>query len=393
MMHHQPIMRPTIDLPGHLLVNTKKLAAERHPPLNRRLEVSLRAYLGEERLRRSEEPAPLPVLTKPSPLPGVDLDDTSRLWERVVACPPRLRYCSMRCKVGVKEMPRMRSNGSEIPTLEDDGLLTPKVGDWAEEKYRLVRAYAHVFTTSMRGKWDELAYLDLFAGSGRAAIRGTGRIVGASPMLALSLEHRFDRYVFCEADAAKIDVLETRVLRDFPQVDARFVRGNVNHNAPAILAELPEPRRGHRVLAFCFVDPYSLGNLRFATITSLAERYMDFLVLIPSGYDATRNEGLYLSEDKRTVDDFLGNPRWRDAWANARARGESFDRFLTDAFGESMKELGYIYKGIESTHLVKSTEKRLRLYRLVLFSRHELGDKFWREVRKYTIPQQSLLFS
>ncbi len=75
-------MRTTIDLPDHLLVDAKKLAAERHLPLTRLLEESLRAYLGEERLRRREEPAPLPILTEPSPLPGVDLDDTSRLWER-----------------------------------------------------------------------------------------------------------------------------------------------------------------------------------------------------------------------------------------------------------------------------------------------------------------------
>lgn len=74
-------MRTTINLPDHLLVDAKKLAAERHVPLTRLLEESLRAYLSEQRLRRHEEPAPLPVLTQPAPMPGVDLDDTSKLWE------------------------------------------------------------------------------------------------------------------------------------------------------------------------------------------------------------------------------------------------------------------------------------------------------------------------
>lgn len=81
MMYHQPIMRTTIDLPDHLLVDAKKLAAERHIPLTRVLEESLRAYLGEQRLRRREEPPALPLLTEPVPVAGVDLDDTSRLWE------------------------------------------------------------------------------------------------------------------------------------------------------------------------------------------------------------------------------------------------------------------------------------------------------------------------
>lgn len=81
MMYHQPIMRTTIDLPDHLLVDAKKLAAERHIPLTRLLEESLRAFLSQERGRARQEPAPLPVLTEPAPLPGLDLDDTSRLWE------------------------------------------------------------------------------------------------------------------------------------------------------------------------------------------------------------------------------------------------------------------------------------------------------------------------
>lgn len=80
-MYHKRIMRTTIDLPDHLLVDAKKLAAERHVPLTRLLEESLRAYLSDQRLRAREEPAPLPVLTAPAPVAGVDLDDTSRLWE------------------------------------------------------------------------------------------------------------------------------------------------------------------------------------------------------------------------------------------------------------------------------------------------------------------------
>lgn len=72
-------MRTTVDLPDHLLVDAKKLAAERHVPLTRLLEESLRAYLSEQRLRQREETEPLPVLTEPVPVAGLDLDDTSRL--------------------------------------------------------------------------------------------------------------------------------------------------------------------------------------------------------------------------------------------------------------------------------------------------------------------------
>lgn len=278
----------------------------------------------------------------------------------------------------------------EIPTLEDDGLYTPAVGDWAEEKYRLVKLYGRLFTTSMRGKWDELVYVDLFAGAGRAKIRGKERIVPASPTLALTLEHPFDRYVFCEEDEDRMQALRGRVQRDFPATDVRLVDGNVNRNVRRILAELPELRPGRRSLGFCFVDPFSLNNLRFSTIAGLSERYMDFLALVPSGYDATRNEGLYLPTTNATIDRFLANDNWREEWAKAKAQGQSFDRFMTDAFGRSMEGLGYLYQGIDSTHLVRSTEKRLRLYRLALFSRHKLGAKFWAAVQKYGVAQGRL---
>lgn len=78
MMHHKS-MRTTVDLSDHLLVEAKKHAAERRIPLTRLIEDSLRSYLSEQRVRRTDVPEALPVLRDPVPLPGVDLDDTSRL--------------------------------------------------------------------------------------------------------------------------------------------------------------------------------------------------------------------------------------------------------------------------------------------------------------------------
>ena len=81
-VYHHRIMRTTIDIPEHLLIEAKQLAAERHLPLTRLFEDSIRLYLGEQRLRRAQaEPAPLPLLRDPVPVEGIDLDDTSRLWE------------------------------------------------------------------------------------------------------------------------------------------------------------------------------------------------------------------------------------------------------------------------------------------------------------------------
>lgn len=78
MMYHSR-MRTTIDLPDHLLLEAKRCAAERRVPLTRLVEESLRSYLSEQRMRRKQAPDTLPLLQDPVPL--LDLNDTSRLWE------------------------------------------------------------------------------------------------------------------------------------------------------------------------------------------------------------------------------------------------------------------------------------------------------------------------
>lgn len=76
-------MRTTVDLADALLVEAKRIAAERHTSLTRVLEESLRRYLAEERAgrRRARIAKPLPVIEGARPVKGVDLDDTSALLE------------------------------------------------------------------------------------------------------------------------------------------------------------------------------------------------------------------------------------------------------------------------------------------------------------------------
>lgn len=272
--------------------------------------------------------------------------------------------------------------------LQDDGLATPEVGDWSEEKYSYLQGYADIFTKAMTGKWH-LVYLDLFAGAGRAKIKSNNRVVAASPLLALGLHRPFDRYVFSEQDEEKLNALRQRVEREHPVRDVRYVHGDVNKKVTEILGEFPPPSQGQGVLTFCFADPYACPNLHFATIHQLAKRKVDFLVLIPSGY-ANRNLANYLDPKSKTLEEFLGDPEWRKAWQAEGGRYPHFADFVTDRFGQSMKSAGYIYEGLHDSLLVRSTAKNLPLYDLVLFSRHSLGEKFGREIRKYNRSQLPL---
>jgi three-Cys-motif partner protein len=278
-----------------------------------------------------------------------------------------------------------------LPELEDDGLITPEVGAWGEEKYRLVGLYAEMFSKSMKGKWGSRVYLDLFAGAGRARIKDTKRILPASPLLALSVVNKFDKYIFCELDGEKIQALETRVKREFPAVDAIFVPGDTNQNIGEIMKKIPQHYAGHNVLCFCFVDPYMVAHLDFETIRRLSQRFVDFLVLIPSGMDAGRNVAKYQSgEASKNLDRFLGTDAWRGEWASAEARGENFEWFVRDQFGRQMAKLNYIYEGTEDMKAIRRHQNNMLLYRLAFFSRNDRGKSFWAQACKYSNDQRTL---
>src|SRR5262245_30348780 len=76
MMSHHDVMRTTIALPEHLLIEAKKLAAERHISLAGLIEESVRAYLHHEhqRVREVAVNYDLPLDRRGKPMRGIDHD-------------------------------------------------------------------------------------------------------------------------------------------------------------------------------------------------------------------------------------------------------------------------------------------------------------------------------
>ena len=114
---------------------------------------------------------------------------------------------------------------------------------------------------------------------------------------------------------------------------------------------------------------------------------MDFLILIPSHMDIHRNEKSYLKPSNPKLDIYLGNSEWRSRYERIRGPGIQFGNFITDEFGQSMKQIGYLYEGIQDTELIKNPRMNRSLYRFAFFSRNELGMNFWRTTKQNTDPQ------
>ena len=273
--------------------------------------------------------------------------------------------------------------------VEDDSLFCPEVGPWAETKHNLVSYYARLFSSGMKDRWDRRIYIELYAGAGYSKIRQTSTIVAGSPLRALSLPHPFDKYIFCEKDSRALESLKSRVKQIALNADVTFVPGDCNDRVLELLAAIPPGSKDNRVLSLCFVDPCDIG-IKFKTIQSLSDRYVDFLVLLALYMDANRAYFHYINPKSTKVAEFLGSPSWRDQWLMTQREGIAFPRFLAEAFSRSMETLRYLHQPIYKMKEVIFPDKNWPLYRLALFSRNPLAYKFWDDVLKYSTDQMFL---
>jgi three-Cys-motif partner protein len=266
---------------------------------------------------------------------------------------------------------------------EDDRLPSNDVGSYAEFKYALVRLYCRLFSTGMKNMWPR-TYIDLYSGPGHSRIRGSNKILLGSPLIALSVDDPFDKYIFCEEDQTCLSALESRVTRDFPSRTVSFIGADCNSSVDRIQKEILPGSLG-----LCFVDPFDL-SIRFETIRKLAtSSRLDFLCLLAGQMDAKRNLANYTGTNPK-VDLFLGSDGWRDEWKQASAQGEDFAKFVALAFGRSMETLGYRATESHMMKEIRTDDRNVPLYYLALFSKHATAFKYWDEVKKYSTPQRGL---
>lgn len=277
--------------------------------------------------------------------------------------------------------------------LADDGLYTPEIKTHSIEKIRLHNYYVDMFTTSMREKWPQLAYLGLYSGSGRARICGTGEIIETTALSAFRLRHPFTKYILVDNDARCVNALEGRIAALPAQHDTTLIQADVAEAVPRIIRAMPSFRRGRGLLSFCFVDPFSAA-LDFDVIKALGQRYrMDFLVVLMLGRDIRTNFRRYLADPNDTrIAALIDDPDWRDEWREGRYQPGHLLRFMLRKFDAAMTRLGYKAARPSEAHPIRVIGKSVFLYFLVLYSKNKLAKQFWEATRRGTDPQTRLDF-
>lgn len=275
------------------------------------------------------------------------------------------------------------------PYVADDRLVTPEVGSWAEDKYRLLALYDELFSSGMKQKWDTRVYIDLYSGAGHSHIRGTKKFLKGSPLIALTVPNPFDKYIFCEESVDCLAALKARVERNPQKAIVEYVGGSCDAKIDEIIGHIPRGSSSNRVLSLCVVDPFDFG-IKFETLRKLSTCFVDFVALLAIGMDANRNYDHYVRDDSPKIDEALGNREWRNRWEAGGSKRRDFRHFLADEFCRSMESLQYLPESRNLMKVVRNTEKKMPLYHLALFSRHPQAFHFWREVLKYSTDQRGL---
>jgi hypothetical protein len=94
--------------------------------------------------------------------------------------------------------------------------------------------------------------------------------------------------------------LKARVKRIAPQANVAYIPGNCDAEIEKICKEIPKASSTNKVLSLCLVGPFDFG-LRFETMRRLSAVFMDFVVLLAIGMDASRNYDHYVDGDSTKI--------------------------------------------------------------------------------------------
>jgi three-Cys-motif partner protein len=268
---------------------------------------------------------------------------------------------------------------SELPPPEDDHLyIPPPVGGWSRDKHHFLQRYVNAFTTSMRKKWPELHYIDLFAGAGLERYKDTGKLGWGSPLIAAQAPYSFAQLHLCEKNQRKYEALAERVRRFFSS--AQVILGDANDEVNTVLATIPR-----RTLSLAFLDPYGL-HLNFETLRTLSTRQVDLIILFPDRVDMLRNwEKVYEKDLDSNLDRVLGPAAdWRGLRRETAAR--TWADGMRRLYVSQIESLGY------SEFEYERIEARGRpLYVLIFCSKDKAGARIWRGISSTKPNKQRML--
>jgi three-Cys-motif partner protein len=231
-------------------------------------------------------------------------------------------------------------------------------------KLSIVEGYLNAFTTALRHKFDELWYIDAFAGTGERTehfdAQDGNLFDSATPerierhrgsaRIAIDVSPAFDRLIFIEKDPKHCAALEA--LR-FSHPDRRIEikNGTADDEIRSFLAG----KSWSRTRAVMFLDPYGM-SVSWETLEQIRKtEAIDvwYLVSLSGMFRQAARDGNALDFSKRAaLNRMFGNSDWETQWYNrpepaADLLGHIDEQYqrkadidaIEESFGKRLKEL------------------------------------------------------
>jgi three-Cys-motif partner protein len=257
-----------------------------------------------------------------------------------------------------------------------DGLILRESGPWIKKKHHYLTEYAKIFTIGMSKKWQNLTYIDLFAGPGRCIIKSAPDEFDGSPLLML--QHNFSHYIFVEEDRKIMQALQKRCESSPKHSHITFINADCHKTIEQVIEKIP-----YKSLSLAFIDPVDI-NIPFATLRSFSQTPygIDLLINIQLGMDIKRNFELYKSQgDDSKLGSFLDGSV---PWDQLR---DTVD--VIKLYKERIGKLGY--STVEYTDIPVHNTKKAEMYFLMFASKNPRGLHFWKQItRKDHLGQKEL---
>lgn len=278
-----------------------------------------------------------------------------------------------------------KANGN-CPSALDDGYAVQCVGSWAREKHDYTQRYVNA-TWATRRKFlaprgaGGAAFVDLFAGPGRARIRETGEVIDGSPLVALAHERApFSEVLMCDLDPENVEALKARTAA---RPNARVLDPiDSNEEIDNVVRQIPEYG-----LNLALVDPFRARDLQWATIERLAAfPRMDLIINFPSG-DLKRNlENSSAPDYALVVDSVMPTGcDWRDGMRRSNRIAT-----LVSHYRRGLVGLGYDETEVRDIPIKQG--RGVLMYHLVFASKQSLGTKIWNSITTSESTGQRSLF-
>jgi three-Cys-motif partner protein len=286
------------------------------------------------------------------------------------------------------------TNPDYLRPVPDEFISRPS-GHWAEEKLDYLRRYIDIFEASMKSKWPQRNYIDLFSGPGKNSVKKTNEILLGSPIIALITRYPFTGYYFSDLDKNSTKALDSRCKASPYYNIIHIYNGNANQKVDIIVTHIKKfyPRS----LNLAFLDPDGL-ELEWSTVAKLGELRCD-LIIHYSQQGITRFGSIaYVSEEETIVDRFFGTSEWRNVYSPwySKPRKSGLHRALMGFYKERLQSLGYqeVKQSDEilTEPLIRNDKRNVILYRLIFASKHPLGETFWQKVTKRNVYGQKQMF-